>query len=117
MPVPSGFQLLGQPSTDLVEDQPDERLGAADIGGRHHEVECGGRIAFDKVVDTPVTTARDHSHHRITVQPQKRHRGREHPGTLILAFVQQLTGGTGYRRACFANSRTGISVIRGQRFQ
>ena len=36
-----GVQFLGQTPADLVEHQADQRLGAADVGGRHDEVERG----------------------------------------------------------------------------
>ena len=39
MPPALRFKLLGQPPADLVEDQADQRLGAADVGRRHDEVE------------------------------------------------------------------------------
>src|SRR3546814_3509805 len=34
-----GVELLGQAPADLVEDQANERLGTADVGGRHHQIE------------------------------------------------------------------------------
>ena len=60
-PVPPalGVQLLGQAPADLVEDQAHQRLGAADVGGRHDEVERGRPLVLDQVADAPVAPARD----------------------------------------------------------
>ena len=35
----SGLEFFGQATADLVEDEPDQRFGAADVGGRHDQVE------------------------------------------------------------------------------
>jgi hypothetical protein len=47
MPPAFGFQLLGQPTSDLVEDQSHKRFGAADVRRRHDQVQGRGRLAFD----------------------------------------------------------------------
>ena len=53
------FEPLCQPAPDLVEHQPDERLGAADVGGRDDEVERNGPPRIDQVGDPPVAGRRD----------------------------------------------------------
>jgi hypothetical protein len=50
-------QMLGQPAADLVEHEADQRLGAADVRGRHDQVERDRCLALDQVGDPPV--ARD----------------------------------------------------------
>src|SRR3546814_3085501 len=69
-------QLLGQAAPDLVEDEPDERLGPADVGWRNDQIERHRMGAFDQLPDPPVAATRHLSHHRIAVETAKRHRGR-----------------------------------------
>src|SRR3546814_2919010 len=42
-------QLLGQAAPDLVEDEPDERLGPADVGWRNDQIERHRMGAFDQL--------------------------------------------------------------------
>jgi hypothetical protein len=54
--VASGFgiELFGQSPSNLVEHQAHERLGAADVGGRHNEIESRGPIVLHEICDPPV---------------------------------------------------------------
>ena len=45
MPAVRRVQILGETPADLVEDQADQRLGAADVGGRHDKIERGRLLA------------------------------------------------------------------------
>src|SRR6516225_8078232 len=47
MPAVLGMQLFCQAPADLIEEEADERLGPADVGRRHHEVERRWPIAGD----------------------------------------------------------------------
>ena len=49
MPAVLRVQILGQAPADLVEDQADQRLGPADVGGRHDEVERRRPLAVDQI--------------------------------------------------------------------
>ena len=42
MPASFGVEIFRQPPADLVEDQPHQRLGPADIGGWHDQIEAWG---------------------------------------------------------------------------
>src|SRR3546814_4053905 len=61
-PVTLGFcviaaasvQPLCQAPPDLVQDQADQRLGAADVRGRYHQVQRDRVRGFDEVGDAPV---------------------------------------------------------------
>ena len=92
------LQILGQPAADLIEDQADQRLGAVDVGGRHHEVERGRMLAADHVGDAPVAATGDLGDDGVAIQAQERHRGRQHAGALIVGFVEQLAGRAGDHR-------------------
>src|SRR5271165_2612907 len=94
MPPSLGFQLLGQPTSDLVEDQTYKRFGAADVRRRHDEVEGGRGLPFYEVADAPVASAGHRRHDRIAIETKKRHRGRKDAGSLIVALVQKLAGRT-----------------------
>src|SRR3546814_7740867 len=73
---PVGVELLGQPPPDLVENEADERLGAADVRWRDDEVERGGMIGFDEIGSAPVAARRDRRHGRVTIAAKKRTGGR-----------------------------------------
>src|SRR3546814_7809408 len=78
-----GVELLGQAPADLVEDQANERLGTADVGGRHHQIERGGHGSVDEIGDAPVAGPRHPRHDRIAIEPQERHgRSEEHTSEL-----------------------------------
>ena len=77
MPAVFGVQFFREPSANLVEDQPYQRLGAVDVGGRHDEVEADRRRLRDEIGNAPVAAIRHLSHHGIAVEPEKRHRGGE----------------------------------------
>jgi hypothetical protein len=48
------IERFGQASADLVENQADQGLGAADVRGRHHQVQRHRVIGIDQVGDAPV---------------------------------------------------------------
>src|SRR3546814_15816298 len=54
-----GMQMFGQPAADLVEHKTDQRLGAADVGGRHDQIERDRRLALDQTGNAPITARRD----------------------------------------------------------
>ena len=101
------FQFFRQPSADLVKDQPNERLGAADVGGRHDEVEGRGPSVFDEIADAPIALARYGRDHGIAIKSEERHGGRQHAGAFVLALVQKLARGAGDdgMHAAFAQMR------------
>ena len=47
-------QGFRQPASDLVEDQPDQRLGSRQVGGRHDEIKRDRPIPAHKIADLPV---------------------------------------------------------------
>ena len=88
-------QILGEAPADLVEDQADQRLGAADVGGRHDKVERRRLLLPGDVGDAPVAAPRHLRHDRIAVEPEERHCGGEHAGALVVGLVEQLPRGRG----------------------
>src|SRR3546814_5947536 len=80
---PVGVELLGQPPPDLVENEADERLGAADVRWRDDEVERGGMIGFDEIGNAPVAARRDRRHGRVTIEAKKAHRRGENAAALV----------------------------------
>ena len=93
MPAVFGVQFLGEPPPDLVEDQPDQRLGAVDVGGRHNEIEADRRPFRDEIGDAPVAAVGHLSHHGIAVEAEKRHRGGENARAFVVRLVEELAGG------------------------
>ena len=73
--VRSFVQVFGQAAAQLVENEPDERLGAADVGRRHDEIECDGARRIDEIGDPPVALPRDFRDHRIAVEAEEGHGG------------------------------------------
>ena len=90
MALAGGFQLLGQPPPDLIEDQTDQRLGPVDVRGRYDEVEADRFFCSDQISNAPVAAGRHAGHDRISVEAEKRHRRGQHTGAFVLRFVQQL---------------------------
>ena len=66
-----GVQILGQAPADLIEDQPDQRLGARNVGGRHHEIERRRPRSADDVGDAPIATPRDRGDDWIAIEAEK----------------------------------------------
>ena len=93
MPVVLCIQFLRQTAADLVEDQSNQRFRPADVGGRHDEIECRRAAVLDEIGDAPIASARHFRDHRIAVETEERHGGREHAGPFVLAFVQKLARG------------------------
>ena len=50
----AAVQLLGQPATDLVEHEANERLGPGDVGWRDDQIERNRRRALDQIGNAPV---------------------------------------------------------------
>ena len=97
------IERLGQASADLVENQADQRLGATDVRGRHHQVQRHRMIGIDQVGDAPVAARGDFGHRGIAVQAQETHRGGQHTRALVFALVQHLARGRCDNRVrCFA---------------
>jgi hypothetical protein len=78
-------------SADLIEHQPNQRLGAADVGGRHHEIEGDRTFSGNEIDNPPVATRRHRGHDWIAIEPEKTHGGRKHARAFILGFVEQLS--------------------------
>ena len=71
----SNLEVFGQSPADLVENQADERLGAADVRRRHHEVERCRPFALDEVTDPPIAARRHLGNDRIAIEPEEAHGG------------------------------------------
>ena len=54
--VDLAVQLLGQPAADLVENEPDKRLGPRNVGWRNNEVKRDRLLRIDQVRDAPVAS-------------------------------------------------------------
>ena len=91
-----GVKVFGQPSADLVQHQSDQRLGAADVRRRHHEIERRRSILGDQVGDAPVAAPCDLRDDRVAIEAKKRHGGREHARSLVVGFVEELARGGGH---------------------
>jgi len=89
------LQAFGETADDLVEQEPDQRLGAADVGRRHHQVEGAGAV-IDQIADAPVATRGHRRDHGIPVETQERHGGGKHARALVVALVQELTRRAGH---------------------
>src|SRR5690242_2018674 len=89
MPASPRLQILRQAPADLVEDQPHQWLGPADVGGRHHEIERDRSLALDEVADAPVAAARHLRHDGIAIETKERHRRGQYTRALVLALVEQ----------------------------
>src|SRR4051812_48507392 len=88
MPAALGLEFLSETTTDLVEDQSHQRLGAADVGWRYNEIERRRPIVFNEIADAPITAARHLGNNRVAIEAEERHRGRKHTGPFVLALVQ-----------------------------
>src|SRR3546814_20399940 len=84
-PVTLGFcviaaasvQPLCQAPPDLVQDQADQRLGAADVRGRYHQVQRDRVRGFDEVGDAPVRAGGYRSNRGSAVQLEEGQGSRE----------------------------------------
>ncbi|MCY1169727.1 hypothetical protein D9M73_97760 [compost metagenome] len=52
-------------------------------------------LSLDQVADAPVAALCDRRDHRISIEAQEGHRGRQYAAALVLALVQQLSRGAG----------------------
>src|SRR3546814_13292745 len=67
-----GVELFGESAADLVEDQADQRLGPADVGGRDDKIERNRLLRLDEIGDAPVTARGNLSNSVIPVEAEKR---------------------------------------------
>ncbi|MNI39454.1 hypothetical protein D3C73_936360 [compost metagenome] len=84
------LEPFGQTPSDLVEDQTDEGLGAADVRRRYDEVERDRRSCVHKVGDAPITGRGRLRHDRIAVEAEERHRRGQDARAFVLRLVQHL---------------------------
>ena len=92
-PATGLIEALGQPAPDLIEDEPDERLGAADVGGRNDKVQRDRPFTLDEIRDAPVAARGYLGDGRIAVEAEERHGGRQHARALVVALVEELARG------------------------
>ena len=102
-----GLEVFGQPASDLVEQQTDQRLGPVDVRRRHDEVERGWSCAADDIGDPPVAAGGDLRHDRIAIEAEEAHRRTQHAGTFIVRFVEQFACGRSNH-----GMRTGLAEVR-----
>ena len=95
MPIALGSEFLGQSATDLVEDQANERLGPADVGGRDDEIERHGPRPVDEIGDAPVAAPGNMGDDGIAIEAQERHGGREHARSFVVGLVEQFASSRG----------------------
>jgi hypothetical protein len=69
MPAVLCVQFLRQAAADLIEDQANQRLRPANVGGRDDEIECRRPADFDKIGDPPIASARHLGDDRIAIYP------------------------------------------------
>lgn len=84
------IQRFSQPAADLIEDQPDQRLGATDVRGRNKKVERDRLVGADKIGDAPVAAFGVSAHDRIAVEPKKAHGRRQNTRALVFGLVEEL---------------------------
>ena len=69
------WQFFGQPTPDLIQDKPHQRLRARHIGGRTGEIERDWLIIIGEICEPPVASRCDIRNHGVTVKRQKAQRG------------------------------------------
>src|SRR3546814_17551057 len=84
-----GGKVLGQAPPDLIEDQPDQGLGARDVGWRDNQIERDRVSPINKIRNPPIASSRHASDDRVAVETEERHGGRQHASTTACAFFQQ----------------------------
>ena len=90
-----GLKVLRQAPADLVQDEPDEGLGPADVAGWDDQIEGDRAFVGDEVGNPPVTAPRDLGDHRVAVEAEEAHGRAEHARAFIVRLVQQLPRGRG----------------------
>ena len=108
----AAVERFGQPPPDLVQDEPDQRLGAAYVGGRHHQIERYRVLGGNQVGDAPIAARCDFGHGRVAVQAEKRHGGGEHARSLVVRLVEHFAGGSGCDNRVSASPRCFVVIIR-----
>ena len=92
------LQIFGQPSTDLVQHEPDQRLGAGDVRRRYDEVEGRRLVRTDEIVDPPVAAPGHMGDDGIAVEAKEGHRRRQNTRAFVVGLVQKLPRGRGNDR-------------------
>ncbi|MNL70558.1 hypothetical protein D3C87_1955780 [compost metagenome] len=64
-------EVFGQAATDLIEQKTDERLGAVDVGRRHHEIEADGPLSRHQIGNAPIAARRYFRYHGIAIKPEE----------------------------------------------
>ena len=77
-------QIFRQPASNLVKDQPDQRLRPRQVGWRDDQIERKRALPFNQVLDAPVRPAGDFCDHGVTIKRQETHSRGQNPGALIL---------------------------------
>ena len=78
LPAPIGIQALGQPPSDLVEDEAHQRALSGHIGGRYYQVQRHRSNSLDQITDAPVAPPRHFGNDGITIESQETHGRRQH---------------------------------------
>ena len=87
------IERFSKPPPDLVENQPDQGLGAANVRRRHHQIQRYRMLGGNQVGDAPVAARRDFRHRGVAVQAEERHGGGEHARPLVVRLVQDFPRG------------------------
>src|SRR3546814_4028573 len=75
---PGTVELLGEPAPDLIEDQPHQRFGSADVRWRDHAIERGWLSRLDEIGDATIAARSDLGDGRVKIQTEARHRRGPH---------------------------------------
>src|SRR6266511_1872427 len=67
-----------------------QRLGAADVRWRYDEIQRRWPFVLNEISDAPVAAPRHLGNDGVAIEPEERHRGREHAGSFVFALVQYL---------------------------
>ena len=78
LPPSIGIQALGQPPSNLVEDEAHQGLCTSDVGWRDHQVQRNGLSSIDQVTDAPIAPPRHLGDHGVPIKPQEAHCRRQH---------------------------------------
>lgn len=68
-----------------------QRLGAADVGGRHVEIERYWTLVVRQITESASHSVMSLGNDRVAVEAKKAHRRREHAGALFLRLVEQFS--------------------------
>ena len=65
------LEFFREAPSDLVENEPDERLRSIDVRWGYDEIEAYRFVRTDQIGDVPVTSAGHCGNDRIPIEPQK----------------------------------------------